>query len=142
MNPQNIYIAFALLLIMGLAGTGITSHTIATPEVAQEIKETITVSPTECTEKWICGDWDECVDGKKSRACMDINHCGTAEFKPSRETVCAGNDEQFSPKKSDVKFSAFMILLFLFLIIALYGKMPKDPLVEELERAIVRSGKL
>ncbi|NIO22967.1 MAG: hypothetical protein GTN38_02975, partial [Candidatus Aenigmarchaeota archaeon] len=58
-----------------------------------------------CVEDWICTDWTECVSGKKTRTCADVNRCGTTENMPEEiqdceipavcepgETACEGNN--------------------------------------------------
>lgn len=41
-----------------------------------------------CTEDWICTDWTECVNGKQTRTCADVNRCGTTEDKPELMQSC------------------------------------------------------
>jgi hypothetical protein len=35
----------------------------------------ITKANVTCTQSWQCGDWSECVDGKETRTCTDVNDC-------------------------------------------------------------------
>lgn len=41
-----------------------------------------------CVEDWICTDWTECVNGKQTRTCADVNRCGTSENKPVEKQDC------------------------------------------------------
>ncbi len=46
----------------------------------------------ECIEDWSCPDWTtiECINATQTRTCIDLNDCGTTEFKPA-ETQSCGN---------------------------------------------------
>jgi hypothetical protein len=44
-----------------------------------------------CEESWTCTDWSECVDGIKTRICIDLNSCGTTDLKPAEEMNCTVN---------------------------------------------------
>lgn len=35
-----------------------------------------------CTEEWSCSKWSECKDNFQTRACTDLNKCGTEKNKP------------------------------------------------------------
>ena len=37
----------------------------------------------DCVEDWKCGEWGDCVDGKRVRSCSDYNGCGTMVDKPA-----------------------------------------------------------
>lgn len=41
-----------------------------------------------CVEDWMCTEWSECVNGKQSRTCADLNRCGTTENKPAESEDC------------------------------------------------------
>lgn len=41
-----------------------------------------------CDEKWNCSEWRKCSEGKQTRACIDMNECGTSEDKPSELRTC------------------------------------------------------
>ncbi len=41
-----------------------------------------------CNEVWVCGQWGECVDGERTRDCVDQNSCGTNENKPRTTESC------------------------------------------------------
>ncbi|MBD3203114.1 DNRLRE domain-containing protein [Candidatus Woesearchaeota archaeon] len=41
-----------------------------------------------CEENWECSDWGNCIDGKKTRKCTDLNVCGTIDNKPAEEEDC------------------------------------------------------
>jgi hypothetical protein len=44
-----------------------------------------------CTEKWVCTAWNECIDGNRTRSCIDENHCNTTEIKPNEKIDCKVN---------------------------------------------------
>ena len=41
-----------------------------------------------CTPKWECSEYNECVDGKQTRTCEDVNECDNNEGKPEEEQSC------------------------------------------------------
>ncbi|MBS3077096.1 hypothetical protein J4233_02380 [Candidatus Pacearchaeota archaeon] len=41
-----------------------------------------------CQELWQCGTWSECVNGTMTRACEDINLCGSEKEKPETQASC------------------------------------------------------
>ncbi len=45
-------------------------------------------SSSRCYEDWICGDWDECVDGQEERKCLDMQMCGTINDRPEENREC------------------------------------------------------
>ncbi|MBI4426831.1 MAG: VCBS repeat-containing protein [Candidatus Kerfeldbacteria bacterium] len=45
--------------------------------------------PTSCTERWSCSEWTDCVDGTRTRACTDLERCGTATNKPATSLDCS-----------------------------------------------------
>ncbi len=46
------------------------------------------VCTASCTESWGCGAWSACEDKKQTRACTDVNRCGTTLTKPAVEQSC------------------------------------------------------
>lgn len=64
----------------GTTGGGVVSGGTTQPETPEE--------PETCEEYWICTDWAECVNGKQSRTCADVNRCGTEENKPVESQDC------------------------------------------------------
>lgn len=42
-----------------------------------------------CTERWLCTDWSSCSDGLQTRACEDVNTCGTEQNKPLESQPCS-----------------------------------------------------
>ena len=41
-----------------------------------------------CSEAWVCGQWGDCIDGEKTRDCVDQNSCGTTANKPRTTESC------------------------------------------------------
>lgn len=41
-----------------------------------------------CSPDWVCDEWSECVDGKQTRTCRDLNRCGTPIRKPDESRAC------------------------------------------------------
>lgn len=41
-----------------------------------------------CIEDWDCGVWGICIDNFESRACNDLNSCGTEIVKPTESQSC------------------------------------------------------
>ncbi|MBW3005011.1 right-handed parallel beta-helix repeat-containing protein, partial [Candidatus Woesearchaeota archaeon] len=41
-----------------------------------------------CIESWFCEPWGECKFGEQSRACIDLNTCGTEKNKPHESLPC------------------------------------------------------
>jgi len=49
-----------------------------------------TLSQTQgCVENWQCTEWSACSGGQQTRACTDLNHCGTAINKPAESQSCS-----------------------------------------------------
>ena len=42
-----------------------------------------------CFESWACEGWGQCIGGRQSRLCVDINNCGTIALKPETTKPCA-----------------------------------------------------
>lgn len=42
----------------------------------------------ECVEKWICTNWGDCIDGRQTRSCRELNKCGTERARPLLEQEC------------------------------------------------------
>ncbi|MEM4268401.1 MAG: hypothetical protein QXK37_06255 [Candidatus Woesearchaeota archaeon] len=42
----------------------------------------------ECSERWQCSRWGECINGISSRTCTDTNNCGTRIMKPQESMPC------------------------------------------------------
>ncbi len=43
---------------------------------------------TTCNESWVCSQWSDCINGFRTRECVDENNCGTTENKPSEKEAC------------------------------------------------------
>lgn len=52
------------------------------------VKEDILSELSVCNESWDCGEWGECLDGKQTRNCIDLNNCGTEKDKSLIEQSC------------------------------------------------------
>jgi len=42
-----------------------------------------------CRESWSCTQWSVCDNGMTTRACKDVNNCGTTKQKPQESQPCA-----------------------------------------------------
>lgn len=51
-------------------------------------------TPQGCQEKWICGEWGECVSGVQTRTCTDANNCGTRNNEPFSSQPCTAEERQ------------------------------------------------
>jgi len=51
-----------------------------------------TASSASCEPDWSCTDWSKCIDGSKSRTCIDKNNCSTNENKPDENISCLANE--------------------------------------------------
>lgn len=65
------------------ATTTIESTTTTTPTT---VPATTTVFT--CEENWFCDNWSTCVNETQTRACVDLNGCGTVEDKPLESQAC------------------------------------------------------
>ncbi|MBW2996230.1 hypothetical protein KY332_02910 [Candidatus Woesearchaeota archaeon] len=41
-----------------------------------------------CDPSWECSDWEECINGKQTRTCIDKWECGTDDGKPAEIQTC------------------------------------------------------
>lgn len=48
----------------------------------------ISIEYPPCAESWECNQWSSCSAGSQSRACIDINNCGTTTSKPVEFQSC------------------------------------------------------
>jgi hypothetical protein len=46
------------------------------------------VSVNTCTPDWQCDSWSECINGTQTRACTDVNACGSTEGIPTGTQAC------------------------------------------------------
>lgn len=54
-----------------------------------------------CEERWVCEEWSECIDGKQTRICRDINRCGTNKSMPLTEIKCNINQSNQTLNQSE-----------------------------------------
>ena len=82
------------------------------------IKEIIEEIPKEeiiaCVELWECSDWFECIDGKNTRNCNDLNNCGTAINKPLEKVDCLVPEIQDATEIFKYLFLVLIALLVVF----------------------------
>jgi hypothetical protein len=58
-------------------------------EVNQENEEDRRIEKSEsCTPNWKCGDWQECINKKQIRICIDQNKCNIDQNKPETQKDC------------------------------------------------------
>ncbi len=50
-----------------------------------------------CVEDWVCTAWTECLGNNQTRACNDLNFCGTAVDKPEELKSCASAEKPKTP---------------------------------------------
>jgi hypothetical protein len=43
---------------------------------------------SDCVEEWECTEWENCIDGERTRFCEDKNNCGTYGFIPKGIKEC------------------------------------------------------
>ena len=53
-----------------------------------DVSEINVTSGALCIENWVCGNYTECVNEKKTRTCNDANNCGTIAKKPVLNETC------------------------------------------------------
>ena len=53
----------------------------------EQIVEPVAVVPT-CTPEWKCGDWQECVNNKQPRVCVDVKMCNLSTGIPPTSQNC------------------------------------------------------
>ncbi len=73
----------------GGGGGGGSSSTTTTPATTVILPEEEEI----CSEFWICEDWSECIDGRKTRTCVDFNACGTSLSRPIEVENCIIEDQ-------------------------------------------------
>ena len=44
---------------------------------------------TACTSNWQCSEWVKCIDGYRTRKCLDKNECASPSKKPAESEQCA-----------------------------------------------------
>lgn len=57
-----------------------------------------------CKEDWVCGEWSDCVDGERTRTCVDDNTCGTEYEKdefPENTSCSQGDDSENETSESE-----------------------------------------
>jgi len=73
----------------GVGGGGGGTTTTTTPVTTVILPEEEEV----CSEFWICEDWSKCINGRKTRTCVDFNACGTALSRPIETETCLTEDQ-------------------------------------------------
>ncbi len=63
-----------------------TEETTIPPESTQ------TDSVSSCTPNWKCGEWQECLDNKQVRVCLDTNSCNSQENIPPTSQECISKE--------------------------------------------------
>ncbi len=63
-----------------------------------ENQETNPVVVEQCQEDWQCGEWAACSNNAETRACEDLNSCGTQTSKPTESRECQNEENVFSPE--------------------------------------------
>jgi len=81
--------------------------TTGTPEEEESEEE---AGP--CQVRWLCEDWSECIDGKQTRVCEDVNKCGTEYGKPLMVQPC-GEEEIEKTETAEAPFGIGLTGFFL-----------------------------
>ena len=45
-----------------------------------------------CIPSWTCSTWGACANNKQARTCIDINHCGSLDGKPTEQQLCQASN--------------------------------------------------
>jgi hypothetical protein len=64
-----------------------------------------------CVENWSCTEWSECIEGKQTRTCTDLNDCGTFVHKPAEMRDCEVEKLLISPYYWIIVLGAAVLLL-------------------------------
>ncbi|MFH0972052.1 MAG: right-handed parallel beta-helix repeat-containing protein [Candidatus Micrarchaeota archaeon] len=48
----------------------------------------VSPTPLPCSENWSCTNWGVCTNSSQTRACLDLNSCGTTTSKPAELQNC------------------------------------------------------
>ncbi len=103
-------------------GFSVFAISAETPVVAQPLSG-------QCTENWSCSGWTECINSAQTRACADLNSCGTIANKPAESQSCEVIPAAGKPVDMNIVYA--MIIIFVLLGALLYfaekGKKKSKP---------------
>ncbi|MEK6953008.1 MAG: hypothetical protein AABX29_08395 [Nanoarchaeota archaeon] len=74
-------------------------------------------SISKCSEYWICGDWNECVNNEQNRNCYDFEKCNTTLYKPEEKIECEQEVFPKPPEAKEYNLSLIPILILIILIL-------------------------
>lgn len=72
-----------------------------------------------CQPQWVCGQWNECDNGVRTRVCEDQKFCGTNYLKPIESTGCSLSVEGNPEKSFSWLWLIILVLIALILIVVL-----------------------
>ncbi len=92
-----------------------------------------------CVENWVCGDYNECVNGEKTRTCDDTNNCGTTAKKPTLSEECSvGGENAGGPVLNKIilttllsVFGAAVIVAIIILLVKRYKAKKSEKLLTQ-----------
>ncbi|MEM2369035.1 MAG: hypothetical protein QXS77_01960 [Candidatus Pacearchaeota archaeon] len=73
--------------------------------------------PSKCEPNWNCTAWSSCIDGVKTRTCIDLNNCGIAERKPEETKECSILEKKFGK----AELWRWLVVIVACVIVALLG---------------------
>lgn len=75
-------------LALGIYYINATANDTSGNKASTETRKINISSPRECTPKWDCTDWNECMNKSQTRTCTDSNSCGDETQKPAENQSC------------------------------------------------------
>lgn len=84
------FIPLGLVVILLVFISGCTGPSPECSDGTCESRETADSCPEDCgcTPSWQCTTWSDCINEQQTRACTDLNDCGTNEGKPPEVQTC------------------------------------------------------
>ena len=96
--------------------------TASTEETTNNVAEDNTATPdNRCFEKWICSEWDICINNQQVRLCTDVNNCGTNYLQPKETMACAIELTAEEKKTSNLKWIWLVGIIVIVLLFAGVG---------------------
>ncbi len=64
-----------------------------------------------CKENWKCGKYGSCIDGIKTKECIDLNRCGTEIKKPDQIRTCIADEDEENNRVFSIVISILVSLI-------------------------------